>query len=67
MNCGAPSMENRFQVAKILFEVIKASSLFNLVQNGPEVTWIACIGLRDRSMWSLGSARTFLAAFLDVL
>ena len=28
VNCWAPSMENRFQVAFFLFEVQKASSLF---------------------------------------
>ena len=28
VNCGALSMENRFQVVKFLFEVLKASSLF---------------------------------------
>ena len=46
-------MKNRFQVAKFKFEVRKASSLFCLVQNGPEVTWVACIGLRERSKMSL--------------
>ena len=34
------------QVAKFLVEVQKASSLFCLVQNGPGVTWVACIGLK---------------------
>ena len=28
MNCGDPTMENRFQVAKFLFAARKASSLF---------------------------------------
>ena len=45
VNCWAPSMENCFQVAKFVFEVQKASSLFCLVQNGPGVTWDACICL----------------------
>ena len=67
VKCGAPLMENRFQVAKFLFEVWKASSLFCLVQNGPGLTWVACIGLRERSKWSLGCARSFLETFLDLL
>ena len=64
--CGAPSMENRFQVAKFLFKVRKASSLFCLVQNGPGVTWIAYIGLKEHSKWSLGCAGAFLEAFFDL-
>ena len=32
VNCGSPSMENRFQVGFFLFEVWTASSLFCLVQ-----------------------------------
>ena len=35
VNCGAPSMENKFQVVKFSYEVQKSSSLFSLVQNGP--------------------------------
>ena len=46
VNCGAPSMEKRFQVAKNSFEVQKDSSLFCLVQNIPGVTWVACIDLK---------------------
>ena len=38
-------MENSFQVAKFVFQVRKTSSLFCLVENGPEVIWVACIGL----------------------
>ena len=63
MNCGDPTMENRFQVAKFLFEARKASSLFCLVQNGPGITWVACIALRERSKWSLWCERAFLEAF----
>ena len=48
VDCWAPSMEYRFQVAKFSFEVQKSSSLFCLVQNNPGVTWVACIGLRER-------------------
>ena len=59
----APSMGNGFQVAKFLFEVQKASSLFCCVQNGPEVIWVACIGLRGSSKLSLRSARAFSEAF----
>ena len=44
-NCGAPSIENRFQVANFLINVQKASSLFCLVQNGPGS--LACIGLKN--------------------
>ena len=57
VNFGAPSMENSFQFRK-------TSSLFCLVQNGPKVTWVACIGLRERSKWSLRCARDVLEAFL---
>ena len=53
----APSRENRFQVAKFSFEVRKSSSLFCLAQYGPGVTWVACIGLRECSKWSLGCQR----------
>ena len=63
VNYGAHSMENRFQVAKFVFEVRKASSLFCLVQNGPGFTWVACIGLRERFMWSLGWVMALLEAF----
>ena len=63
VNCGDPTMENRFQVAKFLFEARKASSLFCLVQNGPGITWVACIALRERSKWSLWCERAFLEAF----
>ena len=59
----APSMENGFQVPKFLFEVQKASSLFCLVQNGPVVIWVACVGLIWSSKWSLRSARAFSEAF----
>ena len=47
VKCGAPSMENRVQVAKYLFEVRMASSLVCLVQNGPGVIRVACICLGD--------------------
>ena len=67
MNCGAPSMENRFLVAKYLFEVRKASCLFCLVENNPGVTEVASNALRERSKLSLGCARAFLEAFLDLL
>ena len=67
VNCGDPTMDNRFQVAKFLFEARKASSLFFLVQNGPGVTWVACNGLREHSKWSLGCERAFLEAFWTFL
>ena len=63
VNYGAPSMENSFQVAKFLFEVQKTASLFCLVQNGPGVIWVACLGLRECSKWSLRCARAFLEVF----
>ena len=63
VNCGFPSMENSFQVAKFLVKVQEASSLFCLVQNGPVVIWVACFGLRDSAKWSLRSARAFSEAF----
>ena len=63
MNRWAPSMGNGFQVAKFLFEVQKASSLFCCVQNGPVVIWVACIGLRGSSKLSWRSARAFSEAF----
>ena len=44
-----------------------ASSLFGLVQKDPGVTWVACVGLKACSKWSLGCARAFLEAFLDLL
>ena len=56
-------MENGFQVAKFLFEVQKTSNLFCLVQNGPVVIWVACIGLRGSSRGSLRSERGFSEAF----
>ena len=52
-----------FDSPNLYFEVRKAFSLFCLVQNGPGVTWVACISLRERSKWSLGCARAFLEAF----
>ena len=67
VNCWAPSMKNRFQVAFFLFEVQKASSLFYLVQNGQGLTWVSCIDLREQYKWSLGCARAFLEAFFDLL
>ena len=63
VNSWAPSMENGFQVAKFLFEVQMASSLVCLVQNGPVVIWVACIGLRGSSKLSLTSVRSFSDAF----
>ena len=63
VNSLAPSMENGFQVAKFLFEVQKASSLVCLVQNGPVVIWVACIGLRGSYKLSLTSVRAFSEAF----
>ena len=56
-------MENGFQVAKFLFEVQKTSNLFCLVQNGPVVIWVACIGLRVSSKLSFRSVRAFSEAF----
>ena len=52
-------MENRFQAAKLLFEVQKAYIIFCLVQNGPAVSWFVCIGLNERSKCSLGCERAF--------
>ena len=63
VNCGALTMENSFQVAKYLFKVQKASSLFCLVQYCTAVIWVACIGLREGSKWSLRSSRAFSEAF----
>ena len=63
VNSWAPSMENSFQVAKFLFEVQKASSLFCWVQNGPVVIWVACIGLRGSSKLPLSSESAFSEAF----
>ena len=62
MNCGACSMGNSFQITKFLFDVWKIST-FCLVQSGPFVIWVACIGLRERSKWSFSCARAFLEAF----
>ena len=67
VNCRTRSLENRFQVAKFSFEVQKSSILFCQVQNGPGVTWVVCIGLRDHSQSSLGCERVFLEEFLDLL
>ena len=58
---------NMFQVNRFLLEVQKASSLFCLVQNVPGVPWVACIGLKEWYKWSLGCARAFLEAFLELL
>ena len=66
-NCGTHSMKNRFKVANFSFEVQKSSSLFCLVPNGPGVTWVSCIDLRERFMGSLGCARAFLQTFLGLL
>ena len=63
VNCGAPSMENSFQVAKFIYEDQNASSLFCPVHYGPAVIWVACIGLRESSKWSLRSAKAFSEAF----
>ena len=60
---GTPSMENSFQVAKLLFEVQKTSSIFCLFQKGPGVISVACIGLREHPQWSLRCARAFFATF----
>ena len=56
VNCGAPLIEDKFQVTKFLS-----------CPNGPGVTWVACISLSKRSKWSLGCARALLEAFLDIL
>ena len=56
-------MENGFQVTKFLFEVQKTSNLFCLVQYGPVVIWVACIGLRGSYRWSWRSERAFSEAF----
>ena len=56
-------MENGFQVTKFLIQVQKTSNLFCLVQNGPIVIWVAYIGLRGSSRWSLRSERAFSEAF----
>ena len=63
MNSWAHSMGYGFQVAKFLFEVQKASSLFCCVQNGPVVIWVVCIGLRGSSRGSLRSERDFSGTF----
>ena len=68
VNCWAPLMENFFQVAKFVLKVKKKSfKFFCLVQKNPGIIWVACIGLRYYSKWSLGCARAFLEAFLDLL
>ena len=56
-------MESGFQVAKFLFEVKNASSLFCHVQNGPAVIWVAYIGLRGSSKLSWRSEWAFSEAF----
>ena len=63
VNSWAPSMENGFQVAKFLFKVQMASSLVCLVQNGPVLIWVACIGLRGSSKLSLTGVRAFSEVF----
>ena len=55
-------MENGFQVTNSEFEGKKTSNLFCMVQNGPIVSLIVCIGLRWSSRWSLSSARAFSEA-----
>ena len=64
VNCGAPSMENGFQVAKLQFSVGKAFSFFCVIQNGPVVIWVACIDIRESYKWSFRSARAYSEAFL---
>ena len=56
-------MENGIQVAKFQFEVQKTSNIFCLVQNGPVVIWVSCIGLRGSSRGSLRSERDFSGTF----
>ena len=56
-------MDNCIQVAKLFFEVQRVLSLSCLVQNGPVVIWVACIGLRGSSKGSLRIARAFSEAF----
>ena len=63
--CLGSFNENRFQVT-IFFKFKRLLVLF-LVQNGPGVTWVACIGLKEGSIRFLGCARAFLEAFLDLL
>ena len=65
VNSWAHSMEYGFQVDKFLLEVQKASSLVCLVQNGPVLIWVACIGHRGSSKLSLRSVRAFSEAFLE--
>ena len=63
MNCGTNLIENGFQVAKFIFEVQKAPSLFCHVQKYPWVIRVAYISLRKLSEGSLRCARAFLEAF----
>ena len=59
VNCGAPLMNNTFQIAKFSFEVRKSSSLFCTVQNGPGVTCVPHLCLMKCSKWSFGSICLF--------
>ena len=61
VTCGAPLMENSFQVAK--FEVQRLQVIFVCTKKWPGVIWVACIGLRKRSEWSLRCAGAFLESF----
>ena len=65
VNCGAPSMENRFQVANFNLKSERLPVFFS-GWKWAWLTWVACIGLRERFKWSLGCARSFLEAFLDL-
>ena len=63
VNCGATSIENRFQVAKFYLKSKRFLVFFCLVQNGPGVTWVACIGLKV----VLKGCKVVLEAFLNLL
>ena len=52
-----------FKLPNFYLEVQKTLNLFCLVQNGPVVIWVACIGLRGSSWGSLISDRGFSEAF----
>ena len=52
-----------FQVTNFFWSPKRFIVFFCIVQNGPVVMWIACIGHRGSFQWSLKSARTFSEAF----
>ena len=60
---GNPLILQIIPSTKFLFEIQKTSNLFCLVQNGPVVIQVACIGLKWSSRGSLSSERSFSRPF----